>query len=202
MAILRTPGRRSHFRTPFKHACQRLGRSHIFSVIADSFSVTASHYCEASRLSQRRTRERWQFYPWALNQSRISSGTGFATTTTTTERRRPRVRREHQQPCDCHERFRAPLLTSALFSPSEITITQLIATRNCFSLTANIVNSFFGVDLKLGMPQFLDLAGIPNYIGSVERGERNISSNVTRIEVAQGVGVETLVARTPPKDEA
>ncbi|MCX7164770.1 MAG: hypothetical protein NTV11_00660 [Rhodocyclales bacterium] len=52
------------------------------------------------------------------------------------------------------------------------------------------------------MPQFLDLAGIPNYIGSVERGERNISSNVTRIEVAQGVGVETLVARTPPKDEA
>lgn len=138
MTIFRTPGRRSRFRTPFKHACQRLGRSCVFSVISDSFSVTAPHYCKASRLSQRRTRERWQFYPWALNRSRISSGTGFATTTTTTDGRQPRVRREHQQSYDCHEHFRAPLLTSALFSPSRATIVHVIANCNCYSLIANI----------------------------------------------------------------
>lgn len=38
----------------------------------------------------------------------------------------------------------------------------------------------------------------PNYISSVERGERNISiCNIERIAVALGVGMEALVADVP-----
>jgi transcriptional regulator with XRE-family HTH domain len=40
----------------------------------------------------------------------------------------------------------------------------------------------------------------PNYISSVERGERNISiCNIARIAAALGVGMEALVAKAPPK---
>ena len=151
MTFIRTPGRRSRFRTPFKHACQRLGRSCSSLVITDLLLSNDLAPCEASRLPLRRTRERWQFYPWALNRSRISSGTGFAAITATTDWRRPRVRREHQQPCDCHERFRTPLLTSALFSPSELSIFEVVAGSNCFSLIANNC-SRCAVGPRLGVP--------------------------------------------------
>lgn len=40
----------------------------------------------------------------------------------------------------------------------------------------------------------------PNYISSVERGERNISiCNIARIASALGVGMEALVAEAPPE---
>ena len=43
----------------------------------------------------------------------------------------------------------------------------------------------------------------PNYISSVERGERNISiCNIARIAAALGVGMEALVADTPPEENA
>ena len=43
----------------------------------------------------------------------------------------------------------------------------------------------------------------PNYISSVERGERNISiCNIARIAVALGVGMEALVADLPSKETA
>ena len=42
----------------------------------------------------------------------------------------------------------------------------------------------------------------PNYISSVERGERNISiCNMARIAVALSVGMEALVAREHPEDK-
>jgi transcriptional regulator with XRE-family HTH domain len=43
----------------------------------------------------------------------------------------------------------------------------------------------------------------PNYISSVERGERNISiCNIARIAVALDVGMKDLVADVPPKEKA
>lgn len=40
----------------------------------------------------------------------------------------------------------------------------------------------------------------PNYISSVERGERNISiCNIARIAAALGVGMEALVTKAPLK---
>lgn len=43
----------------------------------------------------------------------------------------------------------------------------------------------------------------PNYISSVERGERNISiCNIARIAVALGVGMEALVAETSPEENS
>lgn len=43
----------------------------------------------------------------------------------------------------------------------------------------------------------------PNYISSVERGERNISiCNIERIAIALDVGMEVLVADVPPKEKA
>lgn len=41
----------------------------------------------------------------------------------------------------------------------------------------------------------------PNYISSVERGERNISiCNMARIAAALGVGLETLVSDSIPQE--
>ena len=43
----------------------------------------------------------------------------------------------------------------------------------------------------------------PNYISSVERGERNISiCNIGRIAAALGVGMEALVAKAPPEKKS
>ena len=43
----------------------------------------------------------------------------------------------------------------------------------------------------------------PNYISSVERGERNISiCNIARIATALGVGMEALVSAAPPEEKA
>lgn len=43
----------------------------------------------------------------------------------------------------------------------------------------------------------------PNYISSVERGERNISiCNIHRIAIALDVGMEALVAAPPSKEKA
>lgn len=43
----------------------------------------------------------------------------------------------------------------------------------------------------------------PNYISSVERGERNISiCNIARIADALGVGMEVLVADPLPKEKS
>ncbi|MDP2784430.1 MAG: helix-turn-helix transcriptional regulator [Sulfurimicrobium sp.] len=43
----------------------------------------------------------------------------------------------------------------------------------------------------------------PNYISSVERGERNISiCNIARIAAALGVDMETLVAETIPEENS
>ena len=43
----------------------------------------------------------------------------------------------------------------------------------------------------------------PNYVSSVERGERNISiCNIARIAAALGVSMEVLVAEVPPAENA
>ena len=43
----------------------------------------------------------------------------------------------------------------------------------------------------------------PNYVSSVERGERNISiCNIARIATALGVSMGALVAEVPPEDKA
>jgi transcriptional regulator with XRE-family HTH domain len=43
----------------------------------------------------------------------------------------------------------------------------------------------------------------PNYINSVERGERNISiCNIARIAAALGVGMEALVTKAPSEKKA
>lgn len=43
----------------------------------------------------------------------------------------------------------------------------------------------------------------PNYVSSVERGERNISiRNIERIAVALGVGMEALVAAAPTEENS
>jgi transcriptional regulator with XRE-family HTH domain len=49
--------------------------------------------------------------------------------------------------------------------------------------------------------EFADLH--PNYVSSVERGERNISiCNIERIAVALGVGMEALVIAAPTKENS
>ena len=60
------------------------------------------------------------------------------------------------------------------------------------------------LEKKLTQERVAEAADLhPNYISSVERGERNISiCNIARIAVALGVTMETLVAKAPPKDEA
>lgn len=52
---------------------------------------------------------------------------------------------------------------------------------------------------ELTQEQVAEGAGLhPNYIGSVERGERNISiCNIGRIAIALGVTMAELVAETP-----
>lgn len=59
-------------------------------------------------------------------------------------------------------------------------------------------------EVQLTQEKVAELAELhPNYISSVERGERNISiRNIERIAVALGVGMEALVAAAPTEDNA
>ena len=52
---------------------------------------------------------------------------------------------------------------------------------------------------KLTQEKVAEVADLhPNYVSSVERGERNISiCNIARIALALGVGMEALVAANP-----
>jgi transcriptional regulator with XRE-family HTH domain len=52
---------------------------------------------------------------------------------------------------------------------------------------------------KLTQEKVAEVADLhPNYVSSVERGERNISiCNIARIALALGVGMEALVAAIP-----
>jgi transcriptional regulator with XRE-family HTH domain len=52
---------------------------------------------------------------------------------------------------------------------------------------------------KLTQEKVAEVADLhPNYVSSVERGERNISiCNIARIAFALGVGMEALVTATP-----
>ena len=55
------------------------------------------------------------------------------------------------------------------------------------------------LEKKLTQEKVAEVADLhPNYVSSVERGERNISiCNIARIAVALGVGMEALVAAVP-----
>ena len=55
------------------------------------------------------------------------------------------------------------------------------------------------LEKKLTQEKVAEVADLhPNYVSSVERGERNISiCNIARIAVALGVGMEALVAVAP-----
>jgi transcriptional regulator with XRE-family HTH domain len=55
------------------------------------------------------------------------------------------------------------------------------------------------LERKLTQEKVAEAADLhPNYISSVERGERNISIvNIGKIAVALGVGMEALVAKVP-----
>ena len=52
---------------------------------------------------------------------------------------------------------------------------------------------------KLTQEMVAEVADLhPNYVSSVERGERNISiCNIAKIALALGVGMEALVAASP-----
>ncbi len=52
---------------------------------------------------------------------------------------------------------------------------------------------------KLTQEKVAEVADLhPNYVSSVERGERNISiCNIARIAMALGVGMEALVSASP-----
>ena len=52
---------------------------------------------------------------------------------------------------------------------------------------------------KLTQEMVAEVADLhPNYVSSVERGERNISiCNIAKIALALGVGMEALVATSP-----
>ena len=54
-------------------------------------------------------------------------------------------------------------------------------------------------ELELTQEKVAELAELhPNYISSVERGERNISiNNIAKIAFALGVGMEALVSAAP-----
>jgi len=60
------------------------------------------------------------------------------------------------------------------------------------------------LEKKLTQEKVAEAADLhPNYVSSVERGERNISIiNIARIAVALGVGMEALVAKAPPEKKA
>ena len=55
---------------------------------------------------------------------------------------------------------------------------------------------------KLTQEKVAEVADLhPNYVSSVERGERNISiCNIAKIALALGVGMEALVTDTPLQD--
>ena len=55
------------------------------------------------------------------------------------------------------------------------------------------------LEKKLTQEKVAEVADLhPNYVSSVERGERNISiCNIARIALALGVGMEALVAAAP-----
>ena len=55
------------------------------------------------------------------------------------------------------------------------------------------------LEKKLTQEKVAEVADLhPNYVSSVERGERNISiCNIARIAVALGVGMEALVTAVP-----
>ena len=60
------------------------------------------------------------------------------------------------------------------------------------------------LEKKLTQEKVAEAADLhPNYISSVERGERNVSIiNIARIAAALGVGMEALVAKVPPEKKA
>ena len=55
---------------------------------------------------------------------------------------------------------------------------------------------------KLTQEKVAEVADLhPNYVSSVERGERNISiCNIAKIALALGVGMEALVTATPAEN--
>ena len=57
------------------------------------------------------------------------------------------------------------------------------------------------LEKRLTQESVAEAAGLhPNYISSVERGERNISIwNIARIAAALGVGMQELLADLPPQ---
>ena len=57
------------------------------------------------------------------------------------------------------------------------------------------------LEKELTQEKVAEAAGLhPNYISSVERGERNISiCNIERIAIALGVGMEALVSGAIPQ---